>query len=78
MGEYEPARITNDAFRSVSKYWDRVTRPKQLMSTMLNAMRVLTNPAENGAVKIAEPEKEVYAMTGDGRSIGKRKHPESI
>ncbi|MGG3470383.1 3D-(3,5/4)-trihydroxycyclohexane-1,2-dione acylhydrolase (decyclizing) [Neobacillus pocheonensis] len=47
---------TNDAFRAVSKYWDRVNRPEQLMSAMINAMRVLTNPADTGAVTIALPQ----------------------
>ncbi|WP_045518634.1 3D-(3,5/4)-trihydroxycyclohexane-1,2-dione acylhydrolase (decyclizing) [Neobacillus niacini] len=47
---------TNDAFRAVSKYWDRVNRPEQLLSAMLNAMRVLTNPADTGAVTIALPQ----------------------
>jgi len=47
---------TNDVFKPVSKYWDRVSRPEQLMSAMLNAMRVLTNPAETGAVTIALPQ----------------------
>ncbi|MGB3568672.1 MAG: thiamine pyrophosphate-binding protein, partial [Priestia megaterium] len=47
---------TNDAFRSVSKYWDRVSRPEQLMSAMINAMRVLTDPADTGAVTIALPQ----------------------
>ncbi|WP_378210781.1 3D-(3,5/4)-trihydroxycyclohexane-1,2-dione acylhydrolase (decyclizing) [Anoxybacteroides rupiense] len=47
---------TNDAFRAVSKYWDRVCRPEQLMSAMLNAMRVLTDPADTGAVTIALPQ----------------------
>lgn len=47
---------TNDAFKAVSKYWDRVSRPEQLMSAMINAMRVLTDPAETGAVTIALPQ----------------------
>lgn len=47
---------TNDAFRPVSKYWDRISRPEQLMSAMINAMRVLTNPADTGAVTIALPQ----------------------
>lgn len=47
---------TNDAFRAVSKYWDRVTRPEQLMSACINAMRVLTDPADTGAVTIALPQ----------------------
>lgn len=47
---------TNDAFKAVSKYWDRVSRPEQLMSAMINAIRVLINPAETGAVTIALPQ----------------------
>ncbi|MDY4280992.1 MAG: 3D-(3,5/4)-trihydroxycyclohexane-1,2-dione acylhydrolase (decyclizing) [[Pasteurella] mairii] len=47
---------TNDAFRAVSKYWDRISRPEQLMSACINAMRVLTDPAETGAVTIALPQ----------------------
>lgn len=47
---------TNDAFKPVCKYWDRVTRPEQLMSAMVNAMRTLTDPAETGAVCIALPQ----------------------
>lgn len=47
---------TNDAFRAVSKYWDRINRPEQLMSALLNAMRVLTNPSDTGAVTIALPQ----------------------
>lgn len=47
---------TNDAFKAVSKYWDRVNRPEQLMTAMINAMRVLTDPADTGAVTIALPQ----------------------
>lgn len=47
---------TNDAFRPVTKYWDRVNRPEQLMSALLNAMRVLTDEADTGAVCIALPQ----------------------
>ena len=47
---------TNDAFRPVCRYFDRVTRPEQLMSAMLNAFRVLTDPADTGAVCIAMPQ----------------------
>jgi len=46
----------NDAFKAVCRYWDRVTRPEQLMTAMLNAMRVLTDPAETGAVCVAMPQ----------------------
>lgn len=47
---------TNDAFRPVCKYWDRVTRPEQIMTALINAMRVLTDPAETGACCIALPQ----------------------
>ncbi|MEQ4530011.1 MAG: thiamine pyrophosphate-binding protein, partial [Mixta sp.] len=47
---------TNDAFRAVSKYWDRVSRPEQLMTACINAMRVLTDPAETGAVTLSLPQ----------------------
>lgn len=47
---------TNDAFKPVCKYWDRITRPEILMTAMINAMRVLTDPAETGACCIALPQ----------------------
>lgn len=47
---------TNDAFRAVSKYWDRINRPEQLMTACINAMRVLTDPAETGAVTLSLPQ----------------------
>ena len=47
---------TNDAFKAVCKYWDRVTRPEILMSACINAMRVLADPADTGAVCIALPQ----------------------
>lgn len=46
----------NDAFKPLSKFFDRVQRPEQLFSACLNAMRVLTDPVETGAVTIALPE----------------------
>ncbi|MGW9269624.1 MULTISPECIES: 3D-(3,5/4)-trihydroxycyclohexane-1,2-dione acylhydrolase (decyclizing) [Microbacterium] len=46
----------NDAFRPVSVFFDRVQRPEQLFSVALAALRVLTDPAETGAVTIALPE----------------------
>ncbi len=46
----------NDAFRPLSKFFDRVQRPEQLYSIALAAMRVLTDPVETGAVTIALPE----------------------
>lgn len=45
-----------DCFKPVSKYWDRIVRPEQLMTAALNAMRVLTDPAETGAVTLALPQ----------------------
>jgi 3D-(3,5/4)-trihydroxycyclohexane-1,2-dione acylhydrolase (decyclizing) len=46
----------NDAFKAVSKYWDRVDRPEQLVEACMQAMRVLTDPAETGAVTLALPQ----------------------
>jgi 3D-(3,5/4)-trihydroxycyclohexane-1,2-dione acylhydrolase (decyclizing) len=46
----------NDAFRPLSRFFDRVTRPEQLPSALLGAMRVLTDPAETGAATIALPQ----------------------
>lgn len=46
----------NDSFKAVSKYWDRIVRPEQLMTAAINAMRVLTDPAETGAVTLALPQ----------------------
>lgn len=47
---------TNDAFRPVCRYFDRIDRPEKLMSAMIQAMRVLTSPADTGAVCIALPQ----------------------
>jgi 3D-(3,5/4)-trihydroxycyclohexane-1,2-dione acylhydrolase (decyclizing) len=46
----------NDAFRPVSRFFDRIERPEQIVSGALEAMRVLTDPAETGAVTLALPE----------------------
>lgn len=46
----------NDAFRPVSRFYARVERPEQLLSVLPAAMRVLTDPAETGAVTISLPE----------------------
>ncbi|OOF59218.1 3D-(3,5/4)-trihydroxycyclohexane-1,2-dione acylhydrolase (decyclizing) [Rodentibacter myodis] len=53
---YDLSVSTNDAFRAVSKYWDRIQRPEQLMTACINAMRVLTDPAETGAVTLCLPQ----------------------
>ena len=47
---------TNDAFKAVCRYWDRIVRPEQLMSAMISAFRVLTDPANTGAVCVAMPQ----------------------
>lgn len=52
----DPNVTANDAFKAVSRYWDRISRPEQLMSACLNALRVLTDPAETGAVTLALPQ----------------------
>ena len=46
----------NDCFRPVSKYWDRINRPEQILTALPEAMRILADPAETGAVTIAMPE----------------------
>ncbi|MFF0534295.1 3D-(3,5/4)-trihydroxycyclohexane-1,2-dione acylhydrolase (decyclizing) [Streptomyces coelicoflavus] len=46
----------NDALRPVSRYFDRITRPEALLASALKAMRVLTDPAETGAVTLALPQ----------------------
>lgn len=46
----------NDCFKPVSRYWDRINRPDQLLTALPAAMRVLTSPAETGAVTLALPE----------------------
>jgi 3D-(3,5/4)-trihydroxycyclohexane-1,2-dione acylhydrolase (decyclizing) len=46
----------NDCFRPVSRYWDRISRPEQVIGAALAAMRVLTDQAETGAVTLALPQ----------------------
>ncbi|MCL6454883.1 MAG: 3D-(3,5/4)-trihydroxycyclohexane-1,2-dione acylhydrolase (decyclizing) [Alicyclobacillus sp.] len=46
----------NDAFKPVSRYWDRILRPEQLMTAAYNAMRVLTDPVDTGAVTLCLPQ----------------------
>ncbi|MBL9200230.1 MAG: 3D-(3,5/4)-trihydroxycyclohexane-1,2-dione acylhydrolase (decyclizing) [Opitutaceae bacterium] len=54
----------NDCFRPVSKYWDRLNRPEQILTALPEAMRVLADPAETGAVTLAMPE-DVQAESAD-------------
>ncbi len=46
----------NDCFKPVSRYWDRISRPEQLVTSLPEAMRVLTSPSETGAVTLSLPE----------------------
>src|SRR5205814_2892866 len=46
----------NDCFKPVSRYWDRITRPEQIVTALPEAMRTLTSPAETGAVTLALPQ----------------------
>ena len=54
----------SDAFRPVSRYFDRISRPEQVLSSFPEAFRVLTDPAETGAVTVALPE-DVQAEVWD-------------
>ncbi len=54
--QYSNDISVNDCFKPVSKYWDRINRPEQLMAALTKAMRILTSPAETGAVTIAMPQ----------------------
>lgn len=57
------ATTTNDAFKAVSRYWDRVQRPEQLMSALIRAFEVMTNPATAGPATICisqDTEGEAY------------------
>jgi len=57
-----------DAFQGVCHYWDRIQRPEQLMTAAVQAMRVLTDPADTGAVCLAMPqdvEAEAYDYPED-------------
>lgn len=46
---YNLSITTNDAFKPVCKFWDRITRPEMIMTSLINAMRVLTDPTDTGA-----------------------------
>lgn len=53
---HDATLTTSDAFRPVSRYWDRVNRPEQLMTALINAMRTLTDPEKAGGVCITIPQ----------------------
>ncbi|MED1065851.1 3D-(3,5/4)-trihydroxycyclohexane-1,2-dione acylhydrolase (decyclizing) [Bacillus paralicheniformis] len=50
--EYSAAITTNDALKPVSRYWDRITRPEQLMSSLIRAFEVMTDPAKAGPATV--------------------------
>ena len=54
----------NDCFKPVSRYWDRINRPDQLITSVMEAMRVLTSPADTGAVTLSMPQ-DVQAEAWD-------------
>jgi 3D-(3,5/4)-trihydroxycyclohexane-1,2-dione acylhydrolase (decyclizing) len=57
IGSEHLADVTaNDAFRPVVRYWDRITRPEQLITALPEVMRVLTSPADTGAVFLGLPQ----------------------
>ncbi|MCH8012869.1 MAG: 3D-(3,5/4)-trihydroxycyclohexane-1,2-dione acylhydrolase (decyclizing) [Candidatus Marinimicrobia bacterium] len=65
----------NDCFKPVSRYWDRINRPEQILTSFPEAIRVLTDPAETGAVTIALPQDvqaEAYDFPED--FFGKKVH----
>src|SRR6478609_3190392 len=52
----DPTMSVNDAFRPVSRYFDRITKPEQLLATLPQVARVLTDPADAGPVTVALPQ----------------------
>jgi 3D-(3,5/4)-trihydroxycyclohexane-1,2-dione acylhydrolase (decyclizing) len=63
----------NDCFKPISRYWDRIQRPEQLLTSLPEAMRVLTSPAETGAVTLCLPQDvQVEAFEFPEDFFGKR------
>jgi 3D-(3,5/4)-trihydroxycyclohexane-1,2-dione acylhydrolase (decyclizing) len=54
--QYSQDVSVNDCFKPVSKYWDRINRPEQLITALPQAMRMLTSPSETGAVTLSMPQ----------------------
>ena len=54
--QYSNDISVNDCFKPVSKYWDRINRPEQLIAALPKAMRILTSPSETGAVTLSMPQ----------------------
>ncbi|MER2106768.1 MAG: 3D-(3,5/4)-trihydroxycyclohexane-1,2-dione acylhydrolase (decyclizing) [Solibacillus sp.] len=73
--EYSLAVTTNDALKPVSRYWDRITRPEQLMSSLIRAFEVMTDPGKAGPATICisqDVEGEAYDF--DEKFFEKRVH----
>ena len=63
----------NDCFKPVSRYWDRITRPEQIITALPEAMRVLTSPADTGAVTLSLPQDiQAYAYDYPSEMFAKR------
>ncbi|MFN2439220.1 MAG: 3D-(3,5/4)-trihydroxycyclohexane-1,2-dione acylhydrolase (decyclizing), partial [Chitinophagaceae bacterium] len=54
--QYSQEVSVNDCFKPVSKYWDRINRPEQLITALPQAMRILTSPSETGTVTLSMPQ----------------------
>ncbi|WP_441394374.1 3D-(3,5/4)-trihydroxycyclohexane-1,2-dione acylhydrolase (decyclizing) [Bacillus velezensis] len=73
--EYSAAVTTNDALKPVSRYWDRITRPEQLMSSLIRAFEVMTDPAKAGPATICiSQDVEGEAFDFDESFFEKRVH----
>lgn len=73
--EHSTAITTNDAFLAVSRYWDRVTRPEQLMSSLIRAFEVMTDPGKAGPATICiSQDVEGEAFDFDEHFFEKRIH----
>lgn len=73
--EHSIGITTNDALKPVSRYWDRITRPEQLMSSLIRAFEVLTDPAKAGPVTIClSQDVEGEAFDYDEKFFQKRVH----
>src|SRR3990172_7128410 len=65
---YSQDLSVNDCFKPISRYWDRINRPEQIIRALPEAMRVLTSPAETGAVPLSLPQDvqaEAYEYPAD-------------
>ena len=73
--DHNGAMTTNDAFKAVTRYWDRVQRPEQLMSSLIRAFEVMTNPVTAGPVAVClSQDVEGEAFDYDVEFFKKRVH----